>query len=310
MKREDFIWLVGWNKIIRPKEEGGLRIQAAKFKNLALLAKLNWRLNQEKESIWAKVILRKYCSVNRMRARVPDKLPCSPNWRAIKVGFQTFADGICWGVGNGERINIWSDNWIKGSSLRELIKGPLTQKEVDMKLSKLLLDTVQGWKWEALSFELLASIKDRIKAIPRQLVRRREDVIMWKFFKDGEFTTKFAYAWLNGFQQIDVTFQGQWIWKIDTLPKIINFLWLCMHNSLLVRAVLAMRGIIRDSSCPLCNNSLETIRHLLIKCVVAKEFWHKLKVPPKMVSSFVDMDLFCWLKVNCQSKVFHSSSVL
>ena len=83
-----------------------------------------------------------------------------------------------------------------------------------------------------------------------------------------------------------------------------------MHNSLLVRAVLAMRGIIRDSSCPLCNNSLETIRHLLIRCVVAKEFWHKLKVPPKMVSSFVDMDLFCWLKVNCQSKVFHSSSVL
>ena len=28
-----------------------------------------------------------------------------------------------------------------------------------------------------------------------------------------------------------------------------------------------------------------------------------------MISSFVDMDLFCWLKANCQSKVFHSSSV-
>ena len=89
----DFLWgsisekrrihLVGWNKIIRSKEEGGLGIQAAKAKNLALLAKLNWRLNQEKESIWAKVILRKYCSVERMRAREPDRLPCSPNWRAI-----------------------------------------------------------------------------------------------------------------------------------------------------------------------------------------------------------------------------------
>ena len=51
--------LVGWNKIIRLKEEGGLGIQVAKFKNLALLAKLNWSLNKEKESIWAKVILRK-----------------------------------------------------------------------------------------------------------------------------------------------------------------------------------------------------------------------------------------------------------
>ena len=47
---------MGWNKIFRSKEEGGLGIQAAKFKNLALLAKLNWRLNQENESIWAKVI--------------------------------------------------------------------------------------------------------------------------------------------------------------------------------------------------------------------------------------------------------------
>ena len=93
----DFLWgstsekrrlhLVGWNKIIRLKEEGGLGIQAAKFKNLALLAKLNWSLNKEKESIWAKVILRKYCLVDRMRARDPDKLPCSTNWRVIKAGF-------------------------------------------------------------------------------------------------------------------------------------------------------------------------------------------------------------------------------
>ena len=77
-----------------------------------------------------------------MRARDPDKLPCSPNWRAIKASFQTFADGICSGVENGERINTWSDSWIRGSSLRESIEGPLTQREVDMKLSELLLDTV------------------------------------------------------------------------------------------------------------------------------------------------------------------------
>ena len=40
--------LVGWNKIIKPKEQGGLGIQASKGKNLTLLAKLNWRMYQEK----------------------------------------------------------------------------------------------------------------------------------------------------------------------------------------------------------------------------------------------------------------------
>ena len=61
----DFLWgltrekkklnLVGWNKIIKPKEEGGLGIQVAREKNLALLAKLNWRMNKEKEALWANV---------------------------------------------------------------------------------------------------------------------------------------------------------------------------------------------------------------------------------------------------------------
>lgn len=32
---------VGWEKVIRPKEEGGLGIQLARAKNIALLAKLN-----------------------------------------------------------------------------------------------------------------------------------------------------------------------------------------------------------------------------------------------------------------------------
>ena len=95
---------------------------------------------------------------------------------------------------------------------------------------------------------------------------------MWKFSKDGEYTTKSTYAWLNGSQQIDVTFPGQWIWNKDTLPKIINFLWLCMHNNLPVRAVWAIRGIIQDSCYPLCNNFPETISLLLKECVVAKEF--------------------------------------
>lgn len=55
----DFLWdltaekrrlhLVGWIKVVKSKVEGGLGIQAIRAKNIALLAKLNWRLYQEKE---------------------------------------------------------------------------------------------------------------------------------------------------------------------------------------------------------------------------------------------------------------------
>ena len=154
----DFLWgsssekrklhLVGWSKVIKPKEEGGLGIQATRAKNIALLSKLNWRMYQEKNTSWAKVMINKYCLSLRRRARDLDKLPSSLTWIAIKLGFPTFSRGICWGVGNGLRINVWSDSWIKGCSLRELIAGPLKPEENNFVVSNLHQN--HEWKWEKL----------------------------------------------------------------------------------------------------------------------------------------------------------------
>ena len=62
---------------------------------------------------------------------------------------------------------------------------------------------------------------------------------MWKYSKDGEFSIKSAYQLANQGEILDTQFHGQWIWKLDILPKITNFLWLCMHGSTPVRDVLA-----------------------------------------------------------------------
>ena len=51
--------LISWEKVTKSKEEGGLGIQAAKPKNTALLAKLNWRFNSEKSSLWVRVLSKK-----------------------------------------------------------------------------------------------------------------------------------------------------------------------------------------------------------------------------------------------------------
>jgi len=42
---------VGWDKVTKPKEEGGLGLQSAKGRNVAILAKLNWRFNIERERL-------------------------------------------------------------------------------------------------------------------------------------------------------------------------------------------------------------------------------------------------------------------
>lgn len=66
----DFVWessqerkkqhLISWEKVCLPKREGGLGIHLSKEMNISLLAKLGWRLLQNKESLWAKVLRKKY----------------------------------------------------------------------------------------------------------------------------------------------------------------------------------------------------------------------------------------------------------
>lgn len=77
---------IGWKKVTKPKEEGGLGLQTAKGQNIALLAKLDWRLTTQKEALWAKVLRQKYCNQRSMNAINVDRLPCSHIWAAIKKG--------------------------------------------------------------------------------------------------------------------------------------------------------------------------------------------------------------------------------
>ena len=62
LNRPKKVHWVGWDKITRPKAEGGLGLQSAKGRNIALLSKLNWRFHTESESLWAKVLKNKYCT--------------------------------------------------------------------------------------------------------------------------------------------------------------------------------------------------------------------------------------------------------
>lgn len=114
--------------MLNPRKKGVLGFKR-RAKNIALLPKLNWRMYQEQEALWAKVILNKYCASSRRRSRDLEKLPFSPNWKAINLGFPTFKKGIFWGIGNGTRVNVWLDNWVNGDPLRTMIKGPLRQVE-------------------------------------------------------------------------------------------------------------------------------------------------------------------------------------
>nr|POF08458.1 hypothetical protein CFP56_45999 [Quercus suber] len=128
---------------------------------------------QKKDALRAKVILGKYYSQSRRLSKDLEKLPCSTNWKAIKMGFPIFSKGICYNVGNGTTLNFWIDKWMRECSPKELIEGPINKMESNMTVA----DMLQGneWNWNALSFELPNSILDKIKATPIQMYRDKKD---------------------------------------------------------------------------------------------------------------------------------------
>ena len=176
---------VGWDMVTKPKEEGGLGLQSAKGRNIALLAKLNWRFKIEREAPWAVVLKRKYCSPRRSIARNANKLPCSSVWAAMKKGMNTFDEGCRWIVGRDSSLSVWNSNWTQRGPLRHLIQGPITQEARLLEMKDFMLHT--GWAWDKIPLELPYDIKMLIQATPTAHTCRGVDKVAWANSPRGTF---------------------------------------------------------------------------------------------------------------------------
>lgn len=71
--------MVNWNTVSLPKKLGSLGLYSMKHKNQAILAKLCWRLANDEDSLWAKMLVAKYLAPSRI-SEERRKLPCSSIW--------------------------------------------------------------------------------------------------------------------------------------------------------------------------------------------------------------------------------------
>ena len=145
-----------------------------------------------------------------------------------------------------------------------------------------------------------ADLKETIQAVPVPLYSRSNDQMAWKYSFKGGLDMKSAYVLANNLLGAE-TFSGKWIWSTLTLPRIQNFLWRCMHNSIGVRESLARRGMPIDSICPLCNEVAELVSHALRDCPVVRTVWVQLGMRDPN-SMFFTQDIRNWLKSNAMAK--------
>ena len=124
--------------------------------------------------------------------------------------------------------------------------------------------------------------------------------MIWRLTKDGEFSTASAYMLASKDDGEANAFTKDWVWKLDTLPRIQSFFWLCHHRSIPVREMLAIRGIPCDTTCLLRRNTSEFAIHLLRECPFAKQIWRKVGIQTTMEASLY-LEMLQWLKTNCLS---------
>ncbi|KAL0006038.1 hypothetical protein SO802_013599 [Lithocarpus litseifolius] len=123
---------------------------------------------------------------------------------------------------------------------RNAIHGPIPQADLDLKVRDVL--TPYGsWDWSIIPFELPENVKVEIQGTPMAIIARGGDKLIWKLSKTSNFEMRSAYLLATNSLE-DPPFNGSWIWKAHTLPKIQVFVWKCMHDSIGVKSCLVRRG--------------------------------------------------------------------
>lgn len=103
-----------------PKQQGGMRFCDIHCFNLALLAKQACRLVDNLDSLCATILKAKYFpDSDLLNAKL--KKGASFTWQSIMSGVNTLKHGYISRVGDGTKINIWSDAWVPGSADRKII---------------------------------------------------------------------------------------------------------------------------------------------------------------------------------------------
>lgn len=261
--------LVGWHKICKPKDNGGLGIRRAKDQNLALLTKLGWKVATNEDALWVKLLRFKYLGSHSLFSW-PSRIPASHTWRAIVKTGPILRKGMKWSVGKGDKIHVWKDWWCGKGPLEHYYPGLHTSDNTHV---SDLIDTNGTWNLSSISNIIDNATANDIMSIHIPQFANTDDQLQWSI--SGKFTTAAAYDIVA---EVDQNIKGWlWWWKLKLPAKFKTFFWLIMHNSLATNNLRAERGSSVSNLCPRCNSDPETIDHLFRKCCKASTLWAKVR---------------------------------
>ena len=242
--------LVAWDQVCTPKELGGLGIPNLRLLNAALRARWPWLERTDPHRPWNEFNMQVSCeSLGIYRAAT----------RCV--------------LGDGESARFWTDWWLWDGRIEELMPNLYAFVRKPARLKTVRQAMVEGW-WQDISPDMTTrallefiALVDRMQDV--DLTPGTEDRFHWAWDSTAQFSAKSAYmACFAG--RIEANGATQ-IWRSRAPATGKVFAWLAARNRCWTADRLQRRHLPHPSACPFCDQAQETIDHLLLGCVFARQ---------------------------------------
>ncbi|KAK2414519.1 hypothetical protein QL285_037103 [Trifolium repens] len=234
---------IKWDKICLDKEYGGLGVRKVKEFNISLLGKWCWRLLQEPESLWFKVLAAKY---GMRDGQVDSGGSRASSWwqdiNSIRFGNEVgdgrwYVDNVVKRVGDGETTLFWKDNWVDGISLKsqfDRLFDLCLDKEVtvaDMHRREWEVGG-SGWRWRRRLFAWEEQLWADCCTIVANVVLQVNSSDKWEWLPDPDtgYSVGGAYHLLTHLYPRETSPHSDLIWNKLVPSKISTFAWRFIHH--------------------------------------------------------------------------------
>lgn len=263
-----------WESLRTRKDTGGLGFRDLVSFNKAMLGRQAWRLVQDPNSLWTKVVKGIYYPQGEFWRAGKGSRP-SWGWQSLLIGREAIESETRWLVGDGKQIRIREDVWLP----RGRIGGGANLNEPTT-VAELIVPEEKEWDVAKLKEMFDEQVINEILSIPLSS-NSSMDRIAWMGNNVGSYSVKSGYNKICSQKkqlkenQPSSSYQpprGLWttIWQTPHYPKVKFFLWSVCNNALPTRENLYRRKMLPDPLYPICHEAPETLKHLLLLCPTNK----------------------------------------
>ncbi|GKE24074.1 RNA-directed DNA polymerase, eukaryota, reverse transcriptase zinc-binding domain protein, partial [Tanacetum coccineum] len=274
---------VRWKNVLSDKDNGGLGVSSLYALNRGLMMKWVWRFNNQKESLWAKVIR----AIHGEDGKVGKVINSGARscWTSIVNEIRNLSnhgvnvlDNMQLKLGNGTTTSFWNDKWYGGGVLKDLfprLYALENSKSVTVcdKLSDPSLDISFRRKTrggvEQLQFNGLSDLVNSVSLSPAS------DRWTWSLEGSGIFSVASIRKLIDAKRLPIVSSSTRWV---KYVPIKFNVLaWKIKMDALPTRLNISRRGIdIHHISCPVCDSGVESLDHLFFICCLSRQIGRKI----------------------------------